>query len=175
MTPFLLFFNKIKEIQLVGKENCFPLSLRFDLIRRVRIFWLLLKKPEMYLSSVSNSIPLKICIIRKLLDNLVLFMTCCEWDLVSICPKNGILRYVNGRKSADKLVSIKHNHWKIEACLWSLLWNYITRGRCYNFKKKFSFSANLNTGHKFNTFPSISHLFYKNVMNDIGEDICAIV
>ena len=31
------------------------------------------------------------------------------------------------------------------------------------------FSAHLNTRHKSNTFPDISHLFYKNVLNDIDE------
>ena len=33
----------------------------------------------------------------------------------------------------------------------------------------------LNTRYKSNTFPDISHLFYKNVINDIDEDISAVV
>ena len=37
-------------------------------------------------------------------------------------------------------------------------------------KKVFGF---LNTRHKSNTFPDISHLFYKHVINDIDEDFCS--
>ena len=37
------------------------------------------------------------------------------------------------------------------------------------------FSEFLNITHKYNSFQDISHLFYKNVINDIDEDISAVV
>ena len=37
------------------------------------------------------------------------------------------------------------------------------------------FSAFLNTRYESNTFPDLSHLFYKIVINDMDEDISAVV